>query len=1029
MPEIFEAGYFFACYIWFFILLVTIVHGPEALNVLGLWCDLSTGESTLSKEREIALLDYAKTLDKCALARGHLARWVNDLQDLAEAIPDTHGLMIHYVWQGLHPPIRRQISPNYLTWKSFCDALRALEYGVESIPEQRLFILNIFNTPTHNLQFTVPLPWHRHALAPHIPYQIGDTPSQSGLVVKLTRQMPELFRGRDPDPDHHKKKSKGRAVSPILDIQDISDSEDDDIDTAVVLERDSGFDVEDESNNSQSQAQCEPPTHSAQTDRTRYFWPRYALPVLADRAYSAADAIQSAGMRLVGLLFDARKTILNLETAFVEFEPLLHTSPQIYTRRQWNGVKQVPRGHRGFKIGYAIEFVTHTLCWNTFDNNFRLHWRTPSEEASKYVASHVPDWCCYTAQWLRQMFTKNLKQTTLLEALCAPGCQPFRGLGRYGANEVLSIAELTGIPGWVLLGTILQDKVLFSIICEAFFEFVSTRGLQAEDYVRRSQTTIKLAPIMEDDPDVDCTMNASLAGQLEYVETLRTHGRKRTYVSPVEAALIDSYNEASLNTWDESFKSQASSSKQNLFSHARQTDMSKVLFPFDMGNVRSSVTKFGHLGPIIAGDFWPTILEELGASPTILSKLEKDFRKLPKVIPEAQLLALKPQHLLEPYEREALPALMGEENPIATYFKQPRFSKKPYTHLVKMETRTGFIWTTLIPPFISLATRMRSRKNADAKFKPLDTVQGEHIRDEYTIDYIKNHTKGWTVGPYDFVGHGRTGHYGGSSFVGLCFWHPDLSAGEMLALQASWDARSRYPVGMRKLAKDQIEPEKTWRSKVKSSRLKEMGGAAAAAASADYFVREIIRHRRFERAEIREKILKLTKDDRKGKARGSGGPASTARVCLLAVPPLSDPRAARTKSVQPAGGVRLQGERARCKAAGACTVQHIVSVHGALALPGRGTIKIMFLALCARALRWNGNGSGEGEGRGIGRAEAAARDLRGGMDVMGQLAEFEATEILTLTWGLPGCIGGASVDLEVEVPFLLLRLYLNLHGR
>ncbi|KAJ6608718.1 hypothetical protein B0H10DRAFT_2301485 [Mycena sp. CBHHK59/15] len=317
------------------------------------------------------------------------------VQDFADAIPDTHGLMIYKVWQGLHPPIRHQISPNHTSWDSFCDALRNLVHGVETVPT------------------ALPIPWHRRPLAFHIPYQVGDTPSTSGLVVKLTRHMPELFRGRDPDPSNHKEHSKARSVSPAN--GNISDSEDEDIDTAVALEN------EDEIEEAEEPA-TQPQAHGTRTDLSRYFWPRYALPVLCEEALTAAEAMASSGMQLLGLVYDARKTIMNLGTVFVEFEPLLHTSPQIYTRKQWNGIIQVPQGHRGFKIGYALQFLTHTLCWTTFDNNFRLHWRTPSEHAKVYEDTHVPDpihdypaWCLYTVEWLK--YAKMAKQLTLLEAL------------------------------------------------------------------------------------------------------------------------------------------------------------------------------------------------------------------------------------------------------------------------------------------------------------------------------------------------------------------------------------------------------------------------------------------------------------------------------------------------------------------------------------------------------------------------------------------------------------------------------------
>ncbi|KAJ6595400.1 hypothetical protein B0H10DRAFT_1960431 [Mycena sp. CBHHK59/15] len=267
------------------------------------------GTLAVPNNRESALLAYAANLDKQAVKRGHLARWANDLQDLADAILDTHGLMIHRIWKGLPPPIRRQISPNHASWETFCNALRNLVPGVETIPDTN---------------------W-RH-------------PFRSGLVVKLNHHMPELFRGRDPDPSTPKKKKKNRSLSPgpVHDYDYVSDSEDEDIDTAVIPESEPEAEPEVEISVPLSSEM-----HGDGTDLSQYFWPGYALPVLSNGFY------------------DARKTIMDLGSVFVEFEPLLHTSPQIYTLKQWDGVKQ----HRGFKIGYAIEFLSHILSWNTFDNN------------------------------------------------------------------------------------------------------------------------------------------------------------------------------------------------------------------------------------------------------------------------------------------------------------------------------------------------------------------------------------------------------------------------------------------------------------------------------------------------------------------------------------------------------------------------------------------------------------------------------------------------------------------------------------
>ncbi|KAJ6607445.1 hypothetical protein B0H10DRAFT_1956235 [Mycena sp. CBHHK59/15] len=439
-------------------------------------------DSIAAATQETTLLAYAKTFDKHALARGHLARWAKDLQDLADAISryprvdDPHGME----WAACSNPTSNIAQSCTMGYLLICFARSEAWYRDNS---------NIIEKCLKNKQHFSP----------------------------KKKCMPELFRGRDPDPSLQKKRSKARSISPAH--SHVSDSDDEDIDTTIVLETEIlTLDDEKEQVNYRE-------SHGARTNFSRYFWPRYALPVLSDRAYSAVRAMQSAGMKLTGIVYDARKTIMNLGTVFVEFEPLLHTSPQIYTRKQWNGVMQVPNGpskHRGFKIGYAIEFLSHVLCWNSFDNNFRMHWRTPEEEAESYEASRVPDpiynysaWCLYTVEWLRQIFREGPEQLTLLEALSAPGHQPFRGLGRYGANEVLPIA---GIPGWTLLSVIVVDKVLFSVICEAFFQFVSVRALKAEEYYRMSRATS--TEDMLDDQDVDHSINATLNQQLQLVHKL-----------------------------------------------------------------------------------------------------------------------------------------------------------------------------------------------------------------------------------------------------------------------------------------------------------------------------------------------------------------------------------------------------------------------------------------------------------------------------------------------------------------------------
>ncbi|KAJ7233371.1 hypothetical protein C8J57DRAFT_1250024 [Mycena rebaudengoi] len=269
MSEILEAGYFFPLFIWLFISLILMITGPEGLHVLVLWCDLSDQESKIFAQHKATLLYHAQTFDpRCIQHGGSLGCWVNDLQDLANAIPDTHGLMIFTGWN--------------------CLPLLTL-------------------------------------------YQI-----------------------------------------------DTSDSDSEDMDTAAVL-------VEDESTEPIQDLEDlgADAVHGEGIDFSRYFWPQYALPSISNVFSSGADVIYDAGLYLTDLLYDARKTIMNLGVVFIEFEPLLHTSPQIYTCKQWLGIMQV---------------VPRTL-----------HWRKPEEEEKVYESQSVP------ATWLKHLFNKGCKQLTLLD--------------------------------------------------------------------------------------------------------------------------------------------------------------------------------------------------------------------------------------------------------------------------------------------------------------------------------------------------------------------------------------------------------------------------------------------------------------------------------------------------------------------------------------------------------------------------------------------------------------------------------------
>ncbi|KAK6984015.1 hypothetical protein R3P38DRAFT_2576965 [Favolaschia claudopus] len=829
------------------------ILSSENLRVIGLWCDLTKKEHKDCIEREERLLHAASSLSKTALQRDRLAQWANDIEDLADAIPDTHGLLILQVWEGLHPPIRRQISPNHASWGSFCTALRELQYGTSKGSIQ-------------TAQNVVPVPWHRQRLPLHVPYKIGDRPSTTPLVVKLTAHMPEVYRGRDPTqtriPD--KKKKKGNGKKSITNAANYYDS---DGSTSAV-------------------------------HYTRYYWPKYVFPAIF--VSGPLRSIRQVGLKLKGLMYDARKTIMDLGTACLEIEPLLHTSPQIYTKEQWEGIMHVPSSERGFKIGLAIEFPTHTLSFNSFDNNFRIHWRTPTEEKAHYRARYVPDpvhdypgWCVYTAKWLARRLRKLSKTMTLVSALSRSGKHPFRGLGKYGTNDVMAIA---GFFPWILFYTVLSNPVLFCILCEAFIQFITPKALQTR------------YDLYTTDSRIDSRISLTFSPGHTYAESLKVHGRKRAHVTELEARLIDQYN----------LSRSAPGTSSDFFTASRKVARLPLTLAFDMSSIRFAVTQYGHLGSVIAGSAWDSVLSELQSTRSLVVKQEKEYRQLTKDIEdEPNRLRFKSIVLLTSEEIEILAnSFPWEENPIITYYRtHPSFldhetridstslsllrqpTRWRETKLFSTANRKGYTWSLFHPPFTIYQPKQTKWDNVDEPPPlikppvPMFTLESERTRDAYTFSHVKEETKGYTVGPHDFVGHGHYINMGRTSyllppiskpllthncrFAGLCFWHESLTQAQMLALNRARDAKTLYVKGMRKMSLADTTAEKKWRTS-RTSDFKKTHPAATNSEIASYVRRE----RKKERAGLLDVIRVLSQEEEVGRRqRGkNSSPRNSARV-------------------------------------------------------------------------------------------------------------------------------------------------------
>ncbi|KAJ7038061.1 hypothetical protein C8F04DRAFT_1232350 [Mycena alexandri] len=89
-------------------------------------------------------------------------------------------------------------------------------------------------------------------------------------------------------------------------------------------------------------------------------------------SWSGIDTMEETSMEWIGVEFDARDLILNLKIVLpgvdnnlkiCQVELLLHTTPQIYTTKQWLGVARTPDSKRGFKVLSMTRILATLGSW------------------------------------------------------------------------------------------------------------------------------------------------------------------------------------------------------------------------------------------------------------------------------------------------------------------------------------------------------------------------------------------------------------------------------------------------------------------------------------------------------------------------------------------------------------------------------------------------------------------------------------------------------------------------------------------
>ncbi|KAJ7083051.1 hypothetical protein C8R43DRAFT_965420 [Mycena crocata] len=428
--------------------------------------------------------------------------------------------------------------------------------------------------------------------------------------------------------------------------------------------------------------------------------------ILSNGCYTPAEAFKTAALRLKHVFSHSRRLLLDLDTVVSRYIQEKNGTEFIKFLERYDFVLHTQE--RGFKIGFAIGMVTHVLAFLSNDNLYRLYWRSP-QELQQLQQYRVPGTVFGFTFFLGTLIS-ILDSVLDYHAWCKyqvkylkdhapiPGDHPFQGRGGYCTAEVLALA---GIPASTLAYDVLENKTLYNILVEADHEFFFERQFLIDGFLDRMQAGNK---------QDEFSLGTSIQDQISYSETLRVHGKKEWHAS----SRLDSHHGSSLHK-----------TKQ-----------------------------------------WETLLSQIPPDlmTTPASRLTVGQRKLKDKIAAPSFI--DPSPCLTPDEISLLKSQFGDINLITKYFRtvEMRFCEVPirlptFLHKIGKE-KQGKIWTVLRPLF------MESKKRVVVGFDPIKdqnitqlVSSGQQLwlevpdSSKYLIEYVKKHTLGWTVGPFDFCGN------------------------------------------------------------------------------------------------------------------------------------------------------------------------------------------------------------------------------------------------------------------------------------
>ncbi|KAF8186518.1 hypothetical protein K438DRAFT_1765291 [Mycena galopus ATCC 62051] len=818
MPELAEENTFRAC-LERFITEIKSQHGPQALQVLGLYADVKDSELDDMAKREQRLLNYASTLRAATLQKGFHVVWATRLERLADAVPDTHGLLIAEAREKFPEIFKTQISPNHTSWPAFCRAICSLQDGVIVQPEKnpdRRYTADIPPRPDTAWEDPIPSPMkvfpspravhdaeHGDVFSPTAPASLA---SPGSSKVKISRSKAAVAREKDLVTNTRllsfngfTKNSKNSNSIPRQSVAGASSH----------LE---GLGVTSTHKRPKKPELCT----DRDIDHSLYLWPCYLFPGLDDPAVAPDVAFLRLGLELLSVEYDPRSIILYLKKCYIEIEPLLHTSPQFFINHDFFQLMRVPAKHRGFKVVIALRLDV------LFD-----YWQ----------------WCEFVVSWLKQQDDKpHWDMHSFAEVLSMPGNHPMRAVGRYSEDE---IAYRSGVPLWTLWRDVRLNPKLMCAVLETFFMFTLERYLAIDrkkklvsrynamsilSYIDEDVNKMKNAPWTFDLADLapalglfghmgpgivdDWTDMYEAEARLAYSVIppemknlhLRFTGKNLTAVQRLGfKALIDLTTDE-LDLLTTTYKSATNPVVAYYQKKSRLSLMTKLSANQPQAQPRRSTRLSGvdskppsqvPLSPPPSVDFVDSV-DSVDA--TADDDDESQCRK------PGFLTIVDPLFEMKRLNAGILDAMLAnEESPHLTLIRDPG-RQKLVTRLCK-----GHKGKSFSAGRCTLPNDKHTPVNALVYSEIIDRV-----RRQRTLCAIKVSSKLYTVGPMDFCGHAKAIQRGRGWLISLCQWDPTLPPKDQLFMKSSWDAIGTWPKGFSKHTKGEMTREINSRSKIRN---------------------------------------------------------------------------------------------------------------------------------------------------------------------------------------------------------------------